>query len=161
MDLQKYLGKRGRMRLESQEHFHSTTQHNLNITQYICSLEYEDALPRKTKARYFRLPFLLNFSPLGFLIVLYQGGVLSPDQQMTLQPLGLCLDLDGVVWCKAWESRATTLSPSSETACLIKKVEKLKKKTTKKSKGNEFRQSIGMDIVMRTAGELSKAHEAA
>lgn len=101
LDLQKYLGKRGNMRLESQEHFHSTTHHNLNITQYISSLEYEDALPRKKKARYFRLPFLLNFSPLGFLIVLYQGGVLSPDQQMTLQPLGLCLDLDGVVRYKA------------------------------------------------------------
>lgn len=57
--------------------------------------------PEKKKARYFRLPFLLNFSPLGFLIVLYQGGVLSPDQQMTLQPLGLCLDLDGVVRYKA------------------------------------------------------------
>lgn len=65
---------------------HNTPQLKCNTACH--SHEYEDALPWKTRATYPWLRFLLNFSPVVFLMVLQQRGVLSPDGQLTLQPPG-------------------------------------------------------------------------
>lgn len=116
---------------------HNTPQLKCNTTCH--SHEYEDALPRKTRAS-----FSLKFLPSGV-------SRDAADGQLTLQPPGPPLCWFG------WGDAAQDMQVWRPHTCSWQ----WNCMTSSKSKGNEFRQSLGMEKVMGIAGELLKTHKAA
>lgn len=72
--------------------------------------------------------------------------MLSPDGQLTLWPPGLPLCSFGQGSAARGMQVRSSHSCSQQWTCV----------TASKSKGNEFRQSLGMEKVVGIAGELSK-----
>lgn len=97
------LGKRD-IRLTPQRNFHSITHHNLNSTQPVTHMNMRMHYPEKQG-----LHFLLNFSPVVFLMMLQMGSWHCSHQ------VHLCADLGGEVQHKTCKSGDPTLVPGSGT----------------------------------------------